>query len=400
MLIVLFASFAIRTASFSNHLVIGRREATSALNLVPHPTSPSYQAVNLVPLRLWGADDEHASLHSHSHSPKNPFSFSFTTGPRSEAGDASSPAGASKVKLSVEDEAYLSRQVQIMVKLKSERDRLKSMLDRDPTEEEWAQIIGVSPGVLKKQIKSSQLAKTKLVTANVGIVTLIAQKYSKSGVSHQDLVQEGNMGLLEAADRFDPSKGFKFCTYASYWIRQRVSRSIADHSRVIRLPVHVHATLGNVAKTTKTMTLELGRKPSLKEVSERMNVPLNKLKMYTESSKKVVSLEGALSNRHDDTRMLGDKIAWDGLTPEEHTVADELRADLGRVMEELDSRERQVVRMRFGLDNGDFRTHDEVAKEVGVSRERVRLIEAKALNKLRHPSRNFRLREYFLALLG
>ena len=259
-----------------------------------------------------------------------------------------------------------------------------------------------------------------------------------------------------SAAQYDPSKGFKFCTYATYWIRQRISRSIADHSRVIRLPVHVHATLGNVAKTTRAMTAELGRKPSLEEVregglggeletrgrtliqgrslaapwcflapaknqnktnspapppppsltprpgqvSKRVNVPLQKLRMYTESSKSVVSLEGAVSNRHDDSRILGDKIAWDGLTPEEHTVASELRADLVRVMEELDARERQVVKMRFGLDDTPTHTHDEVAKKVGVSRERVRLIETKALNKLRHPSRNFRLREYFLGLLN
>lgn len=298
--------------------------------------------------------------------------------------------------LTIEEEHALSKQIQIMCKIKKKKDDLADKLGRPPTDEEWAGVLNCSVGALRKQIKASQVAKGKLVAANTGIVRIIAKNYQKSGVSLQDMIQEGSLGLLEAADRFDPSKGFKFCTYAAWWIRQRISRSIADQGRVIRLPVYVHTLLGNMSKTTRAMTAELGRKPTQHEVAQRMNVPVQKLKMYADSSKHVLSLELPASHRHDDKRKLSDSIPCDGVTPEDHTEANQLRADLLSVMDELDSREKAVVKMRFGLDDGMCKTHAEMATKLHVSRERVRLIEAKALTKLRHPSRNFRLREYFL----
>jgi len=282
--------------------------------------------------------------------------------------------------------------------LKSKKDSLAAKLSRTPTDDEWAALIGCSKKRLLQQVRKSQAAKGELVAANTGIVRVIAKNYSNSGVHLQDLIQEGNLGLLEAADRFNPEKGFKFCTYAAWWVRQRIGRSIASHSRVIRLPVYVHNLLGTMAKTTKVMTDELGRKPTEEEVALRMNMPVSKLKMYAASSKHVLSLELPVSHHHEDKRKLSDSLKWDGHGPADNMEVEALRTELVQVMDELDDREKAVVRMRFGLDNGICHTRTELATKLNVSRERVRLIEAKALNKLRHPSRNFRLKDYLSSI--
>jgi len=301
--------------------------------------------------------------------------------------------GKSKI-LTVEEEHELSRQIQILCKLKVKKDNLAAKLSRPPTDDEWAAVIGCSKKALLKQVKRSQIAKGKLVQANTGIVRIIAKNYENSGVLLADLIQEGNLGLLEAADRFVPEKGFKFCTYAAWWVRQRIGRSIAANSRVIRLPVYVHNILGTMAKTTNIMTDELGRKPTEEEVATRMNVPLNKLKMYAASSKNVLSLELPVTHRHDEKRKLSDSLTWDGADPVDNMEVEALRTELVQVMDELDDREKAVVRMRFGLDDGICKSRAELAEELNVSRERVRLIEVKALNKLRHPNKKFRLKDY------
>ncbi|GMI44658.1 hypothetical protein TrCOL_g8685 [Triparma columacea] len=301
--------------------------------------------------------------------------------------------------LTVEEEHELSKQIQILCKLKAKKDNLAAKLSRAPTDDEWAAVIGCSKKALLRQIKKSQVAKGKLVAANAGIVRVIARNYENSGVVLADLIQEGNLGLLEAADRFNPEKGFKFCTYAAWWVRQRIGRSIAVHSRVIRLPVYVHNLLGTMAKTTRTMTMELGRKPTDEEVATRMKVPVSKLRMYAASSKHVLSLELPVSHRKDDKRTLSDSLTWDGADPVDNLEVEALRNELVNVMDELDDKEKMVVRMRFGLDDGICKTRPELAEALNVSRERARLIENKAINKLRHPSTSFRLKVFLSSLM-
>mmetsp|Transcript_4704 Transcript_4704/g.6691 ORF Transcript_4704/g.6691 Transcript_4704/m.6691 type:complete len:338 (-) Transcript_4704:404-1417(-) len=260
-------------------------------------------------------------------------------------------------------------------------------------------------------------ARSRIVASNVGLVLQIARRYAyqlrrsqefsnAAGVGTiltlQDMVQEGNLGLMEAAERFDSQKGFRFSTYAVYWVRQRILRCIADHSRIIRLPVHVHALLRNINKEKAEMTREIGRTPSLPELAHRLEMPLEKLKLYTESSRTVLSLEVPISRNggkspsfNEDKRTLGERIAYEGPTPQEDAEFDALKRDIRAAINGLGSdRERDVLISRFGLEDGSPTTLEQTAKKLGISRDRVRMVEARALNKLRHPQRNYRLKEY------
>lgn len=367
------------------------RISPAALHMIPYPFSMNLQKTLQNPLPPSDRESAAAEIQLASSS-------SSRTTKLTAMGKSGSGSGETSTRLSVEEEAALSHQVQMMVRLKNEKDKLHSKLERTPTDDEWAAIIGCSTKTLRNQIKKSQTAKSQLVTANVGMVAKIAHNYKTHGVPLADLMQEGNLGLLEAADRFDPSKGFKFCTYAAYWIRQRIMRSIASHSRVIRLPQHFNDKIFSVKKTIRLMESSLGRPPTQTEIAKRLEIPESKVALIMESSKKTLSLDLQASNSPDDHRVLGDRLVWEGEGPEEHTAANELRSDLSKSMHDFDSREKLVIGMRFGLDDGVFRTCAEVAKKAGISKERVRMIEAKAINKLRHPSRNLRLKEYFLGL--
>lgn len=218
-----------------------------------------------------------------------------------------------------------------------------------------------------------------------------------------DFVQEGNLGLMEAAERFESGKGVRFATYAAYWIKQRIIRSITNHSRVIRLPAHVHHTLRTIRKKSADMEKEIGRTPSMPELAHHLEIPIEKLQLYTDSSRSVISLNSPLSHGRsaksgsgeEDKRTVGDKIAFDGPTPEEDAEFDALKRDIRDAIDGLgNDRERDVLFCRFGLDDGDPCTLEETGKRLGISRESVRVIENRALNKLRHPQRNYRLKEY------
>merc|ERR1712071_193807 len=210
------------------------------------------------------------------------------------------------------------------------------------------------------------------------------------------MIQEGNLGLMEAAERFEPSRGFRLSTYASYWVRQRILQSIANHSRVIRLPAHVHSILRTIHRTRQDMEKENGNLPSIDELANRLDMPVDKLKRYTDSSQMVLSLEGPLKSQSstDDKRTLGERIASDSPSPEEDAEFDSLRRDIRAVMDSLGQREKEVLIQRFGLEDGTPKTVEETSRGLGISRDRVRNVEARALNKLRHPQRNYKLKEY------
>mmetsp|Transcript_17807 Transcript_17807/g.35553 ORF Transcript_17807/g.35553 Transcript_17807/m.35553 type:complete len:426 (+) Transcript_17807:246-1523(+) len=249
-------------------------------------------------------------------------------------------------------EATLSGEILKFVALMRVKIQFEKINGRVPTDEEWAASVNLNVSDLREQTKRSRDARTCFVSGNVGLVVSIAKRYTNRGLAFADLVQEGSLGLMEAAERFDSTKGFKFCTYASWWIRQRITRSIADYSRVIRLPEHVHTTLGIMHRTKRELTVELGRLPTNLELASKMNISMKKLKKLSESSQLVLSLEIPASSKADERRTLRDGIASDSPTPEDHTEADLLRAELISVMGELAPTERDVLMMRFGLDDG------------------------------------------------
>mmetsp|Transcript_2114 Transcript_2114/g.3350 ORF Transcript_2114/g.3350 Transcript_2114/m.3350 type:complete len:482 (-) Transcript_2114:3107-4552(-) len=315
-------------------------------------------------------------------------------------------------QLTFEDECYLAAKMKEMNVMVEIREKLKARLNREPHEYEWAlEVYGadvVNMGTsevqrrllmvedLRRTVEDGQEARSKLVGSHIGLVIHIAKKYQGRGLQLADLVQEGNMGLIEAAKRFDPKKGFRFMTYARWWIRQRISKSIADYSRVIRLPVHVHTMLRNMERTKKEMLKVNGREPTVPELAHEMQVPVEKIQLYTSSSAQVLSLECPLNAKSDgsDNRVLMDTIQSDSPTPEEHIEYASLRKDIFSVIDELNEREREVVVLRFGLNDELPKNIDEIASILKISRERVRTIESKALNKLRHPLRNYKLKEY------
>jgi len=309
------------------------------------------------------------------------------------------------------EEIILAREIQILIKWEQEREALENRLMRPPTYAEWAAAVkkGMTVPEMKKQIRRSLRAKTALTESNLRLVISIAKKYQNRGLTFQDLCQEGTLGLTRACEKFDPERGFRFSTYATWWIKQGIMRAIADQARTIRLPVHIHDQLNMIRKAEGDLHNELGRDPTKEELSHKINIAPEKIEFLKRSSLGAMSMETSLGSGKTKGSSAGtggskgggqrdftlkDTLSDPDQIPVDIAAYGMLKDDISRLICTLNSREQAVIRMRFGLDDGKAKTLEEIGRRFSVTRERIRQIEARALHKLRQPYRNHSVKCY------
>jgi len=295
--------------------------------------------------------------------------------------------------LTPEQEINYGKQVQKMMSLLAVKEELNSQLGREATQQEWAQKVQMTVEELQKAVEKGERAKRKMIEANLRLVVAIAKKYQKRNMEFLDLIQEGSLGLERGVEKFDPTKGFKFSTYAYWWIRQAITRAIAQQGRTIRLPIHITEKLNKIKRTQRELSQRLGRNPTPAEIAKELELHPSQIREYLSVARQPISLDVRVGDNQDTE--LSELLEDDSISPDQFITQELLRQDLRTLLDELTPQQKAVISLRFGLEDGKELSLAKIGKQLSLSRERVRQLEHQALAHLRKRREN--IEEYIIA---